>query len=305
MIESNRLRGALTLFRAEWVKVAGNRWVAMGLVWIFPIVTALFIALLALILALDGSARASFGVEETYRWTDLAVGVWNIPNHPFLRVILLGFTAVVFAGEYQWGTWKNTIPRNSRAALIVAKFFAVGTFVLLVFVLTSILVAVGFGLLLQIAGQPYGPALSRDVLVEFAGDYAVQASTAFTTTIISAGYAALAAMLTRSILGGVIASFVITVAEGSSVVGLILVGYFLDIPNIVHAYRVTPLYNILNVISWVNENQALDMVLYEGEPDMAITLSDPLGFSLAMLAAWVVGLVLLVAFLFSRQDITS
>ncbi len=305
MVESNRLRAALSLFRAEWVKIAGNRWVAIGLVWIFPIMAALFIALLALILVLDGDARASFGVEETYRWTDLAVGVWNIPNHPFLRVILLGFTAVVFAGEYQWGTWKNTVPRNTRTALIVAKFFAVGAFVLLVFVLTSILVAVGFGLLLQIAGQSYGPALSGDVLVQFAEDYAIQASTAFTTTIISAGYAALAAMLTRSILGGVIASFVMTVAESSSIIGFILIGYFLDIPKIVHLYRVTPLYNIMNVISWINDHKALDMVLFEGEPDMAITLSDPVGFSLVMLAAWVVGLVALAAYLFNRQDITS
>lgn len=296
---------AWNLFRAEWLKVAGNRWVAIGLVWIFPIVATLFMALLALILALDSGARANFGVEETYQWTDLAVGVWNIPNHPFLRVILLGFTAVVFAGEYQWQTWKNTIPRNNRVALIVAKFVTVGLFVMLVFVLTSILVAVGFGFLLWISGHSYGPALTTDVLTDFLQDYAVQASTAFTTTIISAGYAALAGMFTRSILGGVITGFILTVAESVSFIGLMLVGWFLDIPRIVELFRFAPLYNVLNVLSWINESVPGEMTFYEDDPANLITLSDSLSFSLIVLAAWVVGIIALTAFLFHRQDITS
>lgn len=298
-------RAALNLFRAEWLKVAGNRWVAVGLVWIFPIVATLFLGLVALVLALDSDARAMFGVEETYRWTDLAVGVWNIPNHPFLRVILLGFTAVVFAGEYQWQTWKNTVPRNNRVALIVTKFVTVGLFVLLVFVLTSILIAVGFGLLLWIAGQPYGPPLTSDVLREFAQDYAIQASTAFVTTIIAAGYAALAGMFTRSILGGVLIGFILTVAESVSFIGLMLVGWFLDIPRMVELFRFMPLYNILNVLSWVNDGVAAEMVMYEDDPSRMLVLSDPLSFSLVTLAAWVVGIVALTAYLFHRQDITS
>lgn len=303
--ERGGLHGIANLFRAEWIKIAGNRWVAVGLAWIFPIMATLLMVLLAVVLALDSNARATFGADESYRWTDLAVGVWNIPNNPFLRVILLGFTAVVFAGEYQWQTWKNTVPRNQRVSLILAKFLAVGVFVLLVFVLTSLIVAVGFGVLAQIADYEYGPAVTATVLSDFAEDYAIQASTTFTTTIISAGYAALAAMVTRSILGGVLVSFVLTIAEGSSVLGLVIIGYFLDIPKIVHLYRLTPLYNVLNVLSWVNDNQAAEMPLFEEDPEMLIVLSDTLSFSLVALAVWVIGVVVLAAFLFHRQDITT
>ncbi len=306
---ANNLRGGLralaNLFRAEWIKIAGNRWSAVALVWIFPIGAAGIVALLALVLALDADARANFGVEETYRWTDLAVGVWNVPNNPFLRVILLSFTAVVFAGEYQWQTWKSTVPRNSRVALILTKFVTLGVFVLLAFVLTSLIIAVGFGVLASIADYDYGPAVTGAVLADFSEDYAIQASTTFTTTIISAGYAALAAMVTRSILGGVLLSFAITIAESFSVLGLVLIGYFLDIPKIVHLYRLTPLYNVLNVLSWVNENRAIDMGLFEGDPARVIILSDSLSFSLVALVGWVVGVVALAVFLFQRQDIVT
>lgn len=296
--------GAVNLFRAEWIKVAGNRWVTLGLLWIFPIVATLFIGVLALVLALDTSARANFGADETFRWTDMAVGVWNIPNHPFLRVVILGFTAVVFAGEYQWQTWKNTVPRNRRTALIVTKFVTVGAFVLMVFVLLSAIVAVGWGGLMAIAGQPYGPPLSGEVLRSFARDYLVQASVMFTSTVISAGYAALAGMLTRSILGGVLVSFLITVADGFSIVGLLIAGWFLDFPDLVQGYRFVPTYNILNVLSWINDGKALEIPVYETTRH-AMVLSDPLAFSLIVLAGWVVGVIAMTALLFRRQDIAG
>lgn len=290
------------LFRAEWIKVAGNRWVAIGLIWIFPITTAAFIALAALILALSSQARADFAVDEEFLWTNMALAAWNFPNHPFLRIILLGFAAVVFAGEYQWSTWKNTVPRNQRVALIVIKFFTLGVFVVFAFVLMSIILAVGWGLLAQMAGAPYGPKLTGDVFTTFVGDYTVQASTAFTTTIIAAGYAALAGMITRSILGGVLVSFVITLGEAGSIIGLIIVGNLLDIRDIVHAYRFTPTYNVVNVLTWINDKHAANMDVFE---DGAIVFTDSLAFSLVVLAAWVIGLIALVAWLFRRQDITS
>ncbi len=61
-------------------------------------------------------------------------------------------------------------------------------------------------------------------------------------------------MLTRSILGGVLVGFGMTLVEGASIIGLILIGWFLDIPNIVHVYRFLPFYNLINVASWLNDN---------------------------------------------------
>ncbi|MCD4685032.1 MAG: ABC transporter permease [Anaerolineae bacterium] len=220
---------ALNLFRAEWIKIGGNRWVVTGLIWIFPITVTAFIAITALLLTLDAGFRDTF-TAEPYRWTDMAIGVWNVPNNPFLRIILLGFVATAFAGEYQWGTWKNALPRNGRTALILTKFFTVGVYVLVAFGLTSLILTLGWGVLLQIADAPYGPKLTSDVLTDFVQDYAVQASTSFTTTIISAGYAALAGMITRSILGSLLVSFILTALEMVSLAAFALAGWLLYLP---------------------------------------------------------------------------
>jgi hypothetical protein len=111
-------------------------------------------------------------------------------------------------------------------------------------------------------------------------------------------------MLTRSILGGVLVGFALTFAENLSVLGLLLIGYFLNIPRIVHLYQFTPAYNLLNVASWINDKVALNMdVTVEGKA--TYVFSDSLTFSVVVLAVWVFGLIALTASLFRRQDITS
>lgn len=292
------------LFRAEWIKIAGNRWVAGCLVWIFPLLAVGFVIVVGIILALSSPARHGFQSDEPAKWTEQAIGIWNIPNNPVGRLILLGFTAVVFAGEYQWNTWKNIVPRNRRVLLIVIKFIALGTFVVLAFVLMSIIWTLGYGLLTQIAGASYGPRITEKVVTTFAGDYALAASLAFTSTIIAAGYAALAGLFTRSILGGVLVGFAATFIENLSILGLVIIGYFLNIPRIVHLYRLTPGYNLTNVASWINDSHAVDMKVDVGSK-VSYMFSDSLAFSVIVLAAWIIGLIALTAFLFRRQDITS
>lgn len=295
----------INLFRAEWVKIAGNRWVAGCLVWIFPLAAVAFIVVASLVLSLSSSAREGFREDDPPLWTEGAISVWNFPNNPVGRLVLLGFTAVVFAGEYQWSTWKNMVPRNRRISLILIKFLALGVFVVVAFVLMSIVWSLGVGLLTQIAGTSYGPRVTRDVLSDFAQDYALQASLAFTSTIIAAGYAALAGMVTRSILGGVLVGFVLTFVEQGLILGLMFIGWLLDFPRIVHVYQYTPGYNLLNVASWINDRVALNMQPSEEGKFAGIVFSDSLAFSLVVLAAWVIGLIALTSFLFQRQDITS
>ncbi|MEP0764702.1 MAG: ABC transporter permease [Chloroflexota bacterium] len=293
------------LFRAEWLKIAGNRWVAGCMVWIFPLGALAFLLIAGVILLLSSPARQGFRQDEAALWTEQAIGVWSFPNNPVGRLILLGFTAVVFAGEYQWGTWKNIVPRNRRFSLVLVKFVALGVFVVLAFALMSVLWAAGWGVLTRIAGASYGPRVTAEVIRDFAGDYALAASLAFTSTIIAAGYAALAGMLTRSILGGVIVGFAVTFAENLSIVVLLLIGWLLDIPKAVLAYRFTPGYNLLNVASWISEKAPSVVRPYESGTHAEIVLSDSLEFSVLVLAAWVVGLILLTGLLFRRQDITS
>ncbi len=292
------------LFRAEWIKVSGNRWVAGCLIWIFPVGATAAVIVISVILALSSSARRGFTNDNPMLWTEQALAAWNIPNNPVGRLILLGFTAVVFAGEYQWGTWKNTVPRNRRSALILIKFVTLGAFVVIAFVLGSVIWTVGGWVLTQIAGVSYGPHMTGAVLKDFAGDYALAAGLAFTSTLIAAGYAALAGMVTRSILGGVLVGFAATFLENASILGLIIVGYFLNIPRVVHLYRLTPGYNLINVSSWINDKVPTNMDVDVGNK-VKYVFSDSLAFSVVVLAAWVVGLVMLTMYLFRKQDIAG
>jgi hypothetical protein len=154
-----------------------------------------------------------------------------------------------------------------------------------------------------IAGESYGPAIKGSVLSDFAQDYALQASMTFTSTIISAGYAALAAMITRSILGGVLVGFGITFAENLSIVALLIIGYFLKAPRLVELYRFTPGYNLVNVTEWVNNNAPSRMQVDVGGTE--VFFSNSLESSLLILAVSVIGLIAVTAYLFRQQDITS
>jgi ABC-2 type transport system permease protein len=256
------------LFRAEWLKITGNRWVSGCLIWIFPIVAFGAVVVLGLIVSLSSSARNGFRQDNNPQWTDNAIAVWNVPNNPVGRLILLGFTAVVFAGEYQWQTWKNIVPRNRRVPLILIKFLALGVFVVVAFLLMSIIWTSGWAVLSQIAGVSYGPKITSDVLSDL------------------------------------LVGFALTFAENLSIVALIVVGYFLNIPRIVHLYQFTPGYNLLNVASWINDKVALNMDVTV-ESRATYVFSDSLTFSVIVLAAWVFGLIALTAYLFQRQDITS
>src|SRR5512145_2997375 len=135
------------LFRAEWIKIAGNRWVTSALIWIFPVGALAFVAVMSLILALgpgmrDEDGTVQLGLDKA-EWTERALEVWMIPNSLFGRLMILGFTAVVFAGEYQWQTWKNVVPRTRRVLLVLAKFLGVSVSALVAFALMSAIFAAG------------------------------------------------------------------------------------------------------------------------------------------------------------------
>jgi ABC-type transport system involved in multi-copper enzyme maturation permease subunit len=294
----------LNLFRAEWVKITGNRWVVGCLIWIFPLAAVAFIIFAAFVFTLSTTARHQFAAE-TIQWTDQMIGVWAIPNNPLGRLLLIGFTAVMFAGEYQWSTWKNTIPRNQRVALILVKFVTLGILVVVAFTLMSIIMLVGIGFFVLITGGTYGPPITgSEVLTDFAGDYLFQAALAFTSTMIAAGYSALAAMLTRSILGGALVGIGVALIENLLFVGLMLIAYFLDLPQVLQLYRFTPAYNLININEWIINNHA-SIAEFPYRTGEKVVYSNSLPASLSILFWWLVILIGLTIFLFRRQDITS
>ena len=162
----------LNLYHAELQKTIGNRWVLGFLLWIFP-VGAFGVVIIYTLLAFFFENFGENFFQIPPEWTTTMISVWSFPTNTLGQMFLIGLTAVSFAGEYQWGTWKNILPRRRRYALIGVKFLTLGTLVLFAFTLMSIIVGVGFGVISAVAGIEYGPAFSGEVFIEFLGDYAL------------------------------------------------------------------------------------------------------------------------------------
>ena len=292
------LSDASSLARAEWTKIAGNRMVTLFMIWIFPLAAAVGAVVLWVLALVSPMGRTLFrsGALVIELWTQIIPEIWNLPNSWLGRMLLVGFAAFCFAGEYQWQTWKNLVPRSQRTALILAKFVVVGAFVLLAFLSATAILSLGMGVAMGLAGGALA-SLPGDRLASLATDLALQASVTLLSTTIAAGYAALAGMYTRSILGGVLVGLGATGGEQFLLLALAQIAGWLKDPRILELYRLTPSYNVVNAVSWIND----------GCPTMMLfgLAADSLAFSLAMLAGWVLVLVLLTVLLFRRQDIVT
>lgn len=293
------------LYRAEIEKIVGNRWTTGFLLWIFPVGAAGVMVVISLLALLIDDFGKNFFYGGPPLWTEAMVGVWGFPTNTLGQMFLIGLTAVTFAGEYQWGTWKNIVPRHQRIALIGVKFLALGTLVVFSFALMSLIIGVGMGVVASISGLSYGPALSVEVLAAFLKDYGLQASVAFITVLITAVYAALAAMFMRSILGGVLVGLGIVIIEPVTAFLLMPLSTLLEWPWLLQLVRFTPSYNVNNVVSWV-QNDAPNLMATTFFDAQGLTPpADSIGFSLAVLAVWVTLGIGLIVWLFERQDISA
>jgi len=293
----------LNLLRAEWKKTTSNRMLSGFLVWIYPVGVGAFMAMMLVVSLLSENSARAMAATSSGQWTtDMAV-IWlfisTFPGNIFGRLLPLAFMAVVFAGEYQWDTWKNLVPRSRRPALILSKYIVLITFVMLSLFLTSLLIAIGESLGHAAVGTTYGPEFSIATLLAFAPTYAQQALIALISLMILAGFAALSALLTRSILGGLLAGFGFSVVEPMSLMMLYLIGKILNRPEAINLYRFTPTYNLDNLRSWFLHQAAAPA------PLAGFSVEPGIGFSLALLVFWVVVLVGLSVIIFQRQDITA
>lgn len=141
------------------------------------------------------------------------------------------------------------MPRQWRGLLIMSKFINLGALILIAFGLMSLILGFGQGILTRIADIPYGPEVSGEVVREFLGDYALQATLAFVSVMIASIYAALAAILTRSILGGIMVGVGISLVE-TLIFGMnLLLARLFDTVFFLHLGRFSPFDNIENVAS--------------------------------------------------------
>ncbi|PIE79589.1 MAG: hypothetical protein CSA11_11390 [Chloroflexi bacterium] len=287
----------ISLFLAEWQKIAGHRWASGFLIWLFPIGITVIVAISILTALFSPNTIQILGLS-TAKWTDQMINIWGITSNTLGRLLLMGFTAIIFGGEYQWQTWKNIIPYRQRASLIFTKFVALGAFVTIAFATTSIIWGIGVSIVVSISGEANTPTLTGNMLTNFLANYTLTAISAFISVMISAGYAALGALLTRSVVGAALVGFIVTIMEEISIAIFLLIQRLTNIQPVVNLYRLTPTFNLRNVGSWINN----------GNPFLLQGLDFPpanLYFSMVVLLVWVFGLILLTTLLFKRQDITS
>jgi len=287
------------LFRAEWLKLAGNRWAVTFLVWIFPM-AALFMSIGAIVIALFAAAGSPDVLDDMAQflttWQGGFLSTWVFPNSEIGRFTIIAFTAIVFAGEYQHGTWKNLITRRQRWAILLNKFFTLGIFITIAFIMMSIFAGIGSIVLGQIVGHNMG-IFDGDTLGKFIGDISVQMGLTFIGTFISAGYTALAAMYARHVIGTIVIGLVVTLGEPSTLLMVSLARSLLHI-DLYPIYLLTPSYNITNI-----NGHELGFTYAPLAPDGFVPFTTTASWFI--LIAWVVCLIMLSIRNFTRQDITA
>lgn len=280
-----------SMFRAEWDKIGGNWIWSTFLIWIFPI-GALTLGVLGIIAALlSDEFLAEQRTVGVYTWDEALLASWEIVNNIVGRWIIISFAAWVFASEYKNGTWKNLATRRGRVRLIVNKFITLAIYVTVAFTTMSLIFFFGNWVMSDIVGTDYGLSTAGDVMGDFLPDYAANVFLTLTGTLISAAFAAAAAMVTKNVFASVIVGILFYMFEFVGIfffVGLVQLITGVDISVII---EYLPSFNL----------ESISAVLLERE---GFENPAPLEQSLVIVGLWAVGLVAVTAWLFRRQDIT-
>lgn len=296
----------LGLLRGELVKIFKHYRLTSFLVWIYPVGAAAFYFMLIPLSVISEGARQGIADGCPADWTTDSLGSWGMlfefPGSVFGRLLPLAFMAVLFAGEYEWGTLKHIIPRIRRHQLILSKMIALTLVVALSFVILSAVVAIGQAVGCRIIGERAGPALSTDALDTLIREYSQQTLLGLLALLLMSSFASVAAVLTKSILGGLLVSFGLSLLDLLSLGLFFLLRTLLGIPEILELYVFTPSYSFGNMQSWMQSNQALPGLT----PDSPIFTTEPsLLASIVLLTVWISGFTALSIAIFQRQDITS
>lgn len=280
----------LDAISAEALKFRRHR-ATWGLVWIWPIGVVL-IWLIAIGVDLANGGTAGRGGDAA-AWVADAAYFWTIPPRSFGRYLVAAFVAVVFAGEYGWNTWKLIVPHRARGSLIAAKYVVALALLASAYLLSAILFT-GLGWVEDVVtGDPIPAGITAGALLQahFLGALALIGPVLLTTA-----YVSLAAILTRSTVAALVIGLVVTTLEQLFRVFAPLLDLY------AHAlvgplYQLLPGYHLANIGYWLGEGRALVVAFPSGAFSMAPTAS------LAIAAAWILGLAALTFRAFRRQDI--
>jgi ABC-2 type transport system permease protein len=296
----------LNLYRAEWRKALSNYKVTSFLVWIIPVGIFAFYLVMIILSMFEKTFEAGVVYFGTGDWTADSLNSWDMiiafPANVFARLLPLAFMAVVIAGEYGWRTWKNTVPRAERWKLILAKLAALVSLLMLALLLSALISAVAPATGHRIHGLEYGPDITAAGLGTFLLNTVQTAFITLLALIILAGYAAISSLVTRSILGGLLAGFGISMLDSLALPLLGLIGNIIHRPELVRLYPYTPSYNLSNLQSWLLHGHAVET--------FTIGVSMPTAGwnfwgSALILALWIFALIACALHIFQQQELTE
>jgi ABC-type transport system involved in multi-copper enzyme maturation permease subunit len=277
---------------AEALKLRRHRATWM-LVWIFPI-GAVVIPLIAILAQLAQGAPPTPGTPSLARWYENATDFWDLPPSGLARFLIGGFVAVVFGGEYGWNTWKLIVPHRSRATLIAAKYAVTIGLLYLAFLIAAPIVTGLAWLEDVLTGDPIPEGITAAGLLWAHGQGLVASLPVvlFTVALVS-----LAAILTRSTTAAIIIGIVwVTLEQLFQGFGPLLAIYISGVVELL--YQALPGYHLANLGQWIIEGEALAVPF----PPSTVIAYD-WSSSLAIVAAWILGLIALTFWRFQRQDI--
>jgi hypothetical protein len=281
----------LSALSAEALKMRTHK-ATWFLVWLYPILfTILF--LIAIGVGLSGIDQTP-SRQSLADWLEDAAIVWNVPPNSLGRYLIAAFVAVVFAGEYGWNTWKLIVPHRARSSLVAAKYSLILILFAVSFIVTAMICTLGTWAEDVASGDAIPAGITVAALL---GEHGRGALAALAPLFVTIAYASLAAVLTRSTIAALVISIVIVTIE--QIIANLAPMLSVYSPTIVEfLYRVLPGYHIGNRDNWIDEGAALRGELFGGR-------IVELGWatSLAVVAAWVVGLVAVTFAAFKRQDI--
>ena len=282
----------LDALRAEAAKI-GRHKATWGLVWIYPIVLTGIIGLIVVMTLVSGGDVVD-EPPSLAEWLEDAAAFWGVPGEAVARMLIAAYVAVVFAGEYGWNTWKLIVPHRARAGLLAAKYALVLILFAIAFTVASILFTVGTWTDDVMSGDPIPAGITFAALAKAHGTAALAAIAPVLVTI---GYASLAAIFTRSMVGALIVSIVMIAVE--SLIGGFAPMLAVYLPSAMWALaHALPGYHLANLANWIGDGEALSMPFPSGAV-MALGWAT----SLAVVAAWVAALAGAAFALFKRQDI--
>lgn len=288
------------LLGAEWRKVSKNVWLTLSTVWLPAYGVAIVFMLRIMATLADPNVRESY---ERTDWLLDALAPWTLLTGEvgaFGRLLPLIFAAMVLANEYQSGMWKNLLPGNQRWQLWVAKYVVLLVYVALSFMAFSLLYVGLSALLAYLNGYTdYLPTLTLEVVQNFGRQYGRELVLGLSVISMLIWVAGLAAIIGRSVLVSLAGALFFSMFENTIPALLGLVSRMYKNPDVMVWAQLTPSLNVVNIRYWMVLDKPYHYFGLASVPEVS------LGFSILVLAVWVIGLMAATLLLFQRQDITQ